>query len=180
MPTKNYGMKNPTVTYIKDFAKQNPVTTIAIAGGLFLTGRYVYKRFLKPEPPAPKPLPPVPPPAPPTPLPEPPRPSPGGGSSGRSGGYSYDAYQYSDWADVIQQAVDGAGTYEEPIFRVMRYMKTRMDVLALIEAYGKRAIKSPYQLWDTDPMTLPQTLEYDVAEYIDEINEIIKKTGYQF
>jgi hypothetical protein len=164
-------------TYLKDFAKQNPVFTLALAGGTFLAARYVYKRFLKPAPP----LPPAPPPVPP-PLPPSPSPTPGGGSTPAipTGGYSYDANQYSDWADTIKSALDGAGTDEKPVLRIMGYMKTRADVLALVEAYGKRSLKSPYQFWDTDPMTLGESLQYDMPEYVDEVNQIIRKTGYRF
>jgi hypothetical protein len=172
-------------TYVKEFAKENPIITVAIAGALFLTGRYVYKQIFpskKPPTPTPTPVTPSPtPPLPPSPTPAP-SPSPGGGTTPRqpTGGYNYDAYQYRDWADALEEAFDGGGTNMKSVVRVMGFMKTRADVLALIEAYGKRSITSPY-LWDTDTMTLTQTIEYECsASNINEINDALKRTGYQF
>lgn len=168
---------NKSGQYVKDFAKQNPITTIVIGGVLFFVIRGQIRKLLKPTPPAPKPI-PIPPVPPPTPTPTP-TPSPGGG-------YSYDSAQYSDWADALQEAMSGsfwtgeAGTDMDAILRIYGKMKNRMDILALHDAYGKRKITSPYG-WDTDAMTLPQTLQYELSDgNFADLNNTIKKTGYQY
>lgn len=96
--------------------------------------------------------------------------------------YTYLAQQYADFADAIESACDGPGTWdEEDIENVMKRMVTKADVLALIEAYGKRAITSPYG-WDTDPMSLSQTLKYDLSpDYLEKyVNQPLRRTGYKF
>jgi hypothetical protein len=161
-----------TGNYIKDFTKTNPVTSIVIGGVLFFVVRAQIKRLFDEKPPKPSPIPPVPLP---TPVPTPPNPQGGGGS-----GYSYDSAQYDDWAGSLQEAFDGIGTNFDTLKRIYSKMKVRFDILALNDAYGKRAITSPYG-WDTSPMSLPETLDYELSsKEIAQINDIIKKTGYSY
>jgi hypothetical protein len=96
--------------------------------------------------------------------------------------YTYLSQQYGDFADALQTAFDGAGTYENDVKAVFTKMKTKSDVLALINAYGRRSIKSAWQLWDTDPMTLAQTIDAELSTTDKEIyvNEPLRKTGYKF
>ena len=167
---------NKSGQYIKDFAKQNPITTIVIGGVLFFVIRAQVKKIIdkaKPKPPRPTPV-PIPPVPPPTPVPTPtPTPTP-------NTGYSYDSAQYNDWADQLQSAFDGPGTGWETCERIYRMMKNRMDILALHDAYGSRVITTPYG-WDSNSMTLPQTLEYEFSPgNFTDLNAIIKKTGYQY
>lgn len=163
---------NTTGQYIKEFAKTNPITTIAIGGVLFFVIRGQIKKLLKPSPPPPTPI-PIPPVPPPTPTPTP-KPSP------EKGTYSYDSAQYSDWADALQEACSGAGTDMDAILRIYAKQKNRMDILALHDAYGKRKITSPYG-WSTDAMSLPATLQYELSDgNFEELNNTIKKTGYQY
>jgi hypothetical protein len=97
--------------------------------------------------------------------------------------YTYGAQQYLNFAESLFTAMDGVGTNENSIKRVMDSMKTYDDVLALIKAYGKRKW-SKWELWDLNPtpLTLAQALESELDA--DEINEFVnlplKKTQYQF
>lgn len=96
--------------------------------------------------------------------------------------YTYLAQQYGDFADALETAFDGTGTYLKDVRAVMSKMKTKSDVLALINAYGRRAIKSAWQLWDTDPMTLAQTIDDEISSSDKEtyVNIPLQKTGYKF
>jgi hypothetical protein len=95
--------------------------------------------------------------------------------------YSYGSQQYSDFAKSLFNAMSGIGTDENQISIIFGKMKTYEDVLALIDAYGTRKLPTPYG-WDSNPMTLSESLEYemnqtDINVYV---NNIIKRTGYQF
>ena len=151
-------MKGSTTKLITE----NPIiSTVLIAGVGF--GLYrVYKKIVnKPNIPIVPPIPPVP--------------------DGKGNRYSYISQQYADFADGLADAMSGAGTDEAQIKNIMLKMKTRDDVLALIDQYGKRAISTPYG-WDTDPMTLSQSFNYEMdAKAIDlYVNNSIKRTGYKF
>jgi hypothetical protein len=165
---------NKSGQYIKDFAKENPITTIAIGGVLFFVGRAVVRKIIdqaRPRPPKPTPT-PIPPVPPPTPTPTPPTPN--------QQGYSYDSAQYNDWADSLKEAFSGAGTDMDAILRIYGRMKNRFDILALHDAYGKRKISSPYG-WDTSAMSLPETLQYELSDgNFTDLNNVISRTGYQY
>jgi hypothetical protein len=97
--------------------------------------------------------------------------------------YSYGAQQYLNFAESLFTAMDGVGTNETSIKRVMEQMKTYDDVLALIQAYGKRKW-SKWELWDINPkpMTLAEALESELSatEINTFVNAPLRKTQYQF
>ena len=97
--------------------------------------------------------------------------------------YSYGAQQYLNFAESLFTAMDGVGTNEASIKRVMEQMKTYDDVLALIQAYGRRKW-SKWELWDINPkpMTLAEALESELnaSELNTFVNIPLKKTQYQF
>lgn len=146
----------------KQFIVKNPLfSTVVVAGLSFGVWRLYKTIFNKPSIPIVPPIPPVP--------------------EGKGNRYSYISQQYADFADGLADAMSGAGTDETQIKNIMSKMKTRDDVLALIDQYGKRSIATPYG-WDTDPMTLSQTFNYELdANGIEGyVNTPIKKTGYKF
>lgn len=97
--------------------------------------------------------------------------------------YTYGAQQYLNFAESLFTAMDGVGTNESSIKRVMEQMKTYDDVLALIQAYGKRKW-SKWELWDINPkpMTLAEALESELSstEINTFVNTPLRKTQYQF
>lgn len=143
---------------IEKTIKENPITTgvvVLLAG--FAISRVIKAKPFIPQVPA---------------IPEVP--------TGDSKGYTYVAQQYADFADQIANALSGAGSDEQLVYTIFKKLKNRADVLALINAYGRRSIATPYG-WDTDPMTLSETLYYDLDQKeILTINNIIKNTNYAF
>jgi hypothetical protein len=101
--------------------------------------------------------------------------------TGKGNNYTYISQQYSDFADALYDAMSGVGTDEGQIKNIMSKMKTRDDVLALIDHWGKRAVRTPYG-WMSDPMTLAQTFTDEMyPDVIDAyVNSAIKQTGYKF
>jgi hypothetical protein len=97
--------------------------------------------------------------------------------------YTYGATQYLNFADTLFNAMNGTGTNEESIKRVMASMKTYDDVLALITAYGKRKW-NVWEFWDINPqpMTLAQALESELStsEIEKYVNIPLNKTGFKF
>lgn len=97
--------------------------------------------------------------------------------------YSYGAQQYINFAESLFTAMDGVGTNEQGIKRVMEQMKTYDDVLALIQAYGRRKW-SKWELWDLNPkpMTLAEALESELSasEINTFVNTPLRRTQYQF
>lgn len=99
--------------------------------------------------------------------------------------YTYGAQQYSDWAQLLFDAMDGMGTNENAIRNVLKNMRTYEDVLALIDAYGRRSLTYEIDfigIFSTKPMTLAQSFkdelsDADIAIYV---NDPIKRTGYKF
>ena len=153
-------------TAAKAFVMRNPL--IAIGGTaliVFITYRIIRKAVNKENRPILPPIPPV----------------PINPTEPEQKKYTYLAQQYSDFADAIETACDGPGTAEEEIEEVMKRMVTKADVLALIEAYGKRAISGQFFI-DTDPMSLSQTLKYELSpDYLDKyVNQPLRRTGYKF
>jgi hypothetical protein len=160
------------MSYAKDFFKQNPVVSVIGAGVVGLIAYRVIKNVLFKEK---IPVLPVIPPVPDQPT-EP-----------EQKKYSYIAQQYADFAQTLFDAMTGsiwggnAGTDETAIQRVMQKMNTKADVLALITAYGRRKLTTPYG-WSTDPMTLKQSFDYELEpdELEMYVNAPIRKTGYKF
>jgi hypothetical protein len=151
-----------TQSTAKNFIVQNPIVSIALLAVASFGGVRLYKTvFNKPRIPIVPPIPPVP--------------------DGKGNKYSYISQQYADFADGLADAMSGAGTDETAIKIIMSKMKTRDDVLALIDQYGKRSVKTPYG-WDSDPMTLAQSFNYELTadELETYVNSAIKKTGYKF
>jgi hypothetical protein len=97
--------------------------------------------------------------------------------------YTYGAQQYLNFAESLYTAMDGVGTNEAGIKRVMDQMKTYDDVLALIQAYGKRKW-SKWEIWDLNPkpLTLAEALESELSasEINTFVNNPLRKTQYQF
>jgi len=146
----------------KEFISKNPLfTTVMVAGVSFGLYRVYKKIFNKQSIPIVPPIPPVP--------------------DGKGNKYSYISQQYADFADGLADAMSGAGTDEKQVRVIMTKMKTRDDILALIDQYGKRSISTPYG-FDSDPMTLAQTFNYemDAKDIETYVNTPIKRTGYKF
>lgn len=154
------------LSYAKDFVKSNPIVSIGGTALILFVGYRLIRKYIN------KPIIPIVPPIPPVPG-EPIEPS--------QKKYTYLAQQYADFADNIADACSGPGTDENMIKNIMEKMVTKADVLALIDAYGRRAISTPYG-WDTDAMTLSQTLKYELsADDINVyVNQPLKRTGYKF
>ena len=149
------------------FFRANPITTIVGGAVIVFIGYRLIKKWTSPGQNIPV-VPPIP-------------PTPDQPTEPEQKKYTYLSQQYADFADAIAEACSGPGTYEEDIEQVMKKMMTKADVLALINAYGRRAITSPWG-WDTDPMTLSQTLKYELsADYLDRyVNQPLRRTGYKF
>jgi hypothetical protein len=146
----------------KQFIVKNPIVATVVVAGLGFGAWRLYKKIVnKPNIPIVPPIPPVP--------------------EGKGNRYSYISQQYADFADNLEDAMSGAGTDEAAIKNIMSKMKTRDDVLALIDQWGKRSLATPYG-WDTDPKTLSQAFYYemDTKEIDTYVNQPIKKTTYKF
>jgi hypothetical protein len=145
-----------------DFAKRNPVIT---GVGTLVVGYTTYKvinRLINPAEKIPErpPIPPIPP---------------------AERKYSYTAEQYPEFADALEEAFDGAFTDNKRVQSVMEKMKTKGDVVALISAYGRRVITSPFG-FDTDAMTLARTISYemDTSDIEKYVNIPLSRTGFKF
>lgn len=146
---------------ISQFAKQNPVVTgVGTLAVAFFAYRLVSKILNREQIPEKPPLPPIPP---------------------TERKYSYPSEQYLEWADALQKAFDGAFTDNDRVKSIMSYMKTKGDVLALINAYGRRVISTPYFI-DSDAMTLSQTItdEMSVKDIDKYVNVPLSRTGFKF
>jgi hypothetical protein len=95
--------------------------------------------------------------------------------------YTFGATEYLDKADVLASAFYPWGTDDKVVLTIMSQMKTYDDVLALIDAYGKRPVRTIYG-WDSDPFTLAQTIYDEMSPQLIEkaVNTPIKRTGYKF
>lgn len=60
----------------------------------------------------------------------------------QNGNPSYSPAQYASWANAIFVACDGYQTDEQAIYAVFKNMKTKLDVLELIKAFGIREVSS--------------------------------------
>jgi hypothetical protein len=153
---------------VKKIVSDYPVTSGIIGLGILIFGGRAIRKALKPGPYIP-PVPPIPTPS----------PTPNQGSK-----YTYGAQQYADFADIIFDACDGMAPDEEPIGRVMSAMRTYDDVLALIDAYGRREVPvfRSFGWTATAPMTLALTLKSELspADLEKYVNVPLKRTGYKF
>jgi hypothetical protein len=147
---------------IIDFAKRNPVVT---GVGTLVVGYTTYKvinRLINPAEKIPErpPIPPIPP---------------------AERKYSYTAEQYPEFADALEEAFDGAFTDNKRVKSVMEKMKTKGDVVALISAYGRRVITTPFG-FDSDAMTLARTISYemDTSDIEKYVNIPLSRTGFKF
>lgn len=95
--------------------------------------------------------------------------------------YTYGAKQYDDFAKLLHSAMYPWGTDEDRISLVLGKMQTYDDVLALIDAYGTRTLRSNFG-WDTDPMGLSEAFYSEMSpDYVQTyVNQPLKKTGYKF
>jgi hypothetical protein len=157
--------------FIKDFAVNNPITTTVVVGVAgFVAYRVISKLVNNASGKKPK-------------VPERPQIQPVPEKPGKQGAtqYTYGANQYADFADLLHDAMYEWGTDESAIADVLGQMKTYDDVLALIDAYGKRTTRAWYG-GDTSPMTLAQTFYDELSpEYrATYVNQPLKKTGYKF
>jgi hypothetical protein len=95
--------------------------------------------------------------------------------------YTYGAQQYNDFAKLLHGYMYPWGTDEDGIAKILSKMKTYDDVLALIDAYGTRTLRSEWG-WDTDPKNLAQAFDYEMSpDYVETyVNQPLKRTGYKF
>lgn len=153
---------------VKKIVSDYPVTSGIIGLGILIFGGRAIRKAMQPGPNIP-PVPPIP-----TPSPIP----------NQQSKYTYGAQQYADFADGLFNAMEGTGTYENDVAKILSAMKTYDDVLALNQAYGRREIA---RFWDwgwtsTSAMTLAQSFKSEMSssEIARYVNEPLRKTGYQF
>jgi hypothetical protein len=150
------------MNFLKNAYNKQPVVTSVVAlGVVFLGYRVISKAIAKPKVPDRPVIPPVP-------------------TKGQNK-YTFGASEYLDKADVLASAFYPWGTDNTPIKSVFSSLRTYDDVLALIDAYGKRPVRTVFG-WDSSPMTLAQTLYDEMSvSLIDElVNVPLKRTGYKF
>lgn len=85
---------------------------------------------------------------------------------------SYTDGQYNQFAQVLYSAMEGIGTDEEAVFRIIGYMKKDIDVAKLIVAYGVKGDE-----------TLGAWLQGDLSSSdMNKVNQILTSKGikYQF
>lgn len=94
---------------------------------------------------------------------------------------SYKSSQYDSMANVLETAMENAGTDEETIFSIFRMLKNNADYLMLQKTFGKR--KYSGELFGVltsaiDPTrgnTLQQWLRFELSSSeIQKINDILK------
>jgi hypothetical protein len=93
--------------------------------------------------------------------------------------------QYSAFCNIIEVAIQDAGTDEEAIYSVFRKLKNDTDYLMLIKAWGnpKRQVYPDYIFIYSFgyKMTLPQALRWDLNDKeCAKINEILKSKGIKY
>jgi hypothetical protein len=149
--------------------KKNPLITSVLVLGI---GYFIYKKIIKKnedikDSAKPKPI---------SPVPEKKR-------GKEAVDYTYGKQDYMNFANGLFKAMDNTGTDEDAIARIMSQMKTYDDVLALINAYGKRKW-TKWEIWDISPslMTLSEALNDELsAEDLEEyVNQPLSPTEYVF
>jgi|694.fasta_scaffold01037_25 hypothetical protein len=83
----------------------------------------------------------------------------------------------------IVEAFDGCGTTEESVYQVMKQMKNKADVLALISTYGIR--KYDQCNWNEgfgdNEYTLPRAIESELdSSELSELNKILSSKRIDF
>jgi hypothetical protein len=158
-------------TFVKDFAVNNPITTtlIVVVGG-YVAYRGINRLITGGRNAGKKPLPVIPP------VPVNPNQNKPNATQ-----YSFGVQQYIDFADVLHAAMEPWGTDEKTIGKVLSQLKTYDDVLAVVDAYGKRTLD---EWWGgtTRPLSLAQSFYFDMttSEIDQYVNTPLKKTGYKF
>jgi hypothetical protein len=83
---------------------------------------------------------------------------------------SYSDSQYRVFADQLYAAMKGWGTNEDAIYNVFRQMKSRVDVLKLIDIYGTR-----------DGEDLIQWMNGDLSSWnFNKINQILRDNSVDY
>jgi hypothetical protein len=105
---------------------------------------------------------------------------------------TYTAAQFETWCTSLTTAMNGCGTDEDSIYRVMEYMKSRADVLFLIKQFGVRFYEPcgftqsiQYTYWLINDQAYGGNLltwfAYDLSDSnIEEINSILSKKGIDY
>lgn len=88
---------------------------------------------------------------------------------------SYDYSTYVSLADKLETAMNGFGDDEEAIYNVFTRMKSKADVLKLIEVFGNRI----YVLWMAHPLTYWLSGKL-TADEIQHINDILSRNNIDF
>jgi hypothetical protein len=94
---------------------------------------------------------------------------------------SYADTQYKTWADALEVAMEGVGTTTSRVLSIMSNMKTRTDVLKLIQAFGVRDYNNLW--WVAGSDNLAEWLQSDLSSWeIGLINKDFNSRGvnYQF
>ena len=89
--------------------------------------------------------------------------------------------QYNTFADTLSAAMEGMGTDETTIYRVMAKMTTLLDVMKLVSAFGVRTYHE--FLWIEEQYNLGQWFQNELgASEMKKLNKILsdKKINFQF
>lgn len=88
---------------------------------------------------------------------------------------TYPLSKYKTWGDVLFKAMDGPGTDEEVIVKIMTYQKNDADFIELNKGFGLR--KSSYGYF-SDPTDLKSWFADELdASVIKQINEQLSRQG---
>lgn len=88
---------------------------------------------------------------------------------------SYPLSKYKTWGDVLFKAMDGPGTDEEIIVKIISYQKNDADFIELNKGFGLR--KSSYEYF-SDPTDLKTWFRDDLdASFLKQINEQLSRQG---
>lgn len=95
---------------------------------------------------------------------------------------TYSASQYLTFSNALFTAMDGYGTGFSDIYSVFNSLKTKKDLLLLIEAFGIKEISSGR--FNTEPNftgNLVGCLHSELsASELSEINDLLKKKGISY
>jgi hypothetical protein len=99
---------------------------------------------------------------------------------------TYPDSQYYDFADVLESAMENAGTDEESIYSVFRKIKNDKDFLYLKKAFGKRTYSGELfggltSLVDPTEDSLEQWLQKELSsEELTKVNKILSNNGVNY
>ena len=91
---------------------------------------------------------------------------------------SFSDYEFKSFADRIFNAMDGIGTEETAIFHILKQMKTKSDMLALIVAFDTRKSKRWYSSFEGNMIAWLQN-ELDSYEH-NSAAQIFQKLGIAY